>query len=153
MTLTTPPPRFPVVPSNRRIHHMQRGQRGVTLFFALIALVSIMLAAVALVRSVDTSTIIAGNLAFQQAATRSTDTGAEAAMAWLKTQADSTTDNPTTTAAHPFNNDSPANGYYATWGTNSIDPASADWEAMWNAVPDTLVTANGSVKMPPISGE
>ena len=120
MTLTTPPPRFPVVPSNRRIHHMQRGQRGVTLFFALIALVSIMLAAVALVRSVDTSTIIAGNLAFQQAATRSTDTGAEAAMVWLKTQADSTTDNPTTTAAHPFNNDSPANGYYASLDTAQI---------------------------------
>ena len=38
-------------------------QRGVVLFFALIALVAMSLAAVALIRSVDTSTIIAGNLA------------------------------------------------------------------------------------------
>ena len=41
-------------------------QRGVVLFIALIALVAMSLAAVALVRSVDTATIIAGNLAFKQ---------------------------------------------------------------------------------------
>ena len=46
-------------------------QRGVSLFFALVCLVAIMLAAVALVRSVDTSTLISGNLAFQQSATSS----------------------------------------------------------------------------------
>ncbi len=49
------------------------GQRGVALFFALICMVAIMLAAVMLVRSVDTATLIAGNLAFQQSATRSGD--------------------------------------------------------------------------------
>jgi type IV pilus assembly protein PilX len=58
-------------------------QRGVVLFFTLIALVVMSLAAVALIRSVDTSNIIAGNLAFKQAGTSSGDAGIEAAIAWL----------------------------------------------------------------------
>lgn len=61
-------------------------QRGVVLFFTLIALVVMSLAAVALIRSVDTSTMIAGNLAFKQSATSSGDTGIEAAVAWLALQ-------------------------------------------------------------------
>jgi len=52
--------------------------RGVALFFALVCLVAIMLAAVVLVRSVDTRTLISGNLAFQRSATASSDAGTEA---------------------------------------------------------------------------
>ena len=44
-----------------------RQQRGVVLFVALIAMVILSLAGVALVRSVDTSTGVAGNIAFRQA--------------------------------------------------------------------------------------
>jgi Tfp pilus assembly protein PilX len=66
-----------------RVHMVK--QRGVVLFFALISLLAIMLAAVALIRSVDTSTMIAGNLAFKQAATTSGDAGTEAAINWLTT--------------------------------------------------------------------
>jgi len=43
-------------------------QRGVVLFIALIVMVAMSLAAVALVRSLDTSTQVIGNLAFRQAA-------------------------------------------------------------------------------------
>lgn len=111
----TPLFRFPV---QRLAAPVRRAQRGVALFFALICLVSIMLAAVALVRSVDTNTIIAGNLAFQQAATRSTDLGTEAALAWLTSvQASNTGTNPTNDVSHPFNQDNAAQGYYA-----SLDP-------------------------------
>jgi Tfp pilus assembly protein PilX len=93
-------------------------QRGVALFFALISMLAIMLAAVALVRSVDTSTIISGNLAFQQAATASADSGTEAAITWLSTtEAANAGTNYLTNAAHPFNNDAPASGYYS-----SLDP-------------------------------
>lgn len=60
------------------------GQRGAVLFFALIALVVITLAAVALIRSVDTNTLIAGNLAFKQSATSSGDRGTELAITWLQ---------------------------------------------------------------------
>ncbi len=44
-----------------------RQQRGVVLFVALIGMVVLSLAAVALLRSVDSGTSIAGNLAFKQA--------------------------------------------------------------------------------------
>jgi Tfp pilus assembly protein PilX len=42
-------------------------QRGVVLFIALIVMVAMSLAAVALMRSVDTTTAVIGNLAFRQA--------------------------------------------------------------------------------------
>ncbi len=58
-------------------------QAGVVLFFALIALVVMSLAAVALIRSVDTNTLIAGNLAFKQSAIVSADSGLETAIKWL----------------------------------------------------------------------
>ena len=49
-------------------HHLFK-QQGVVLFIALVALVVMSLAAVALIRSVDTNTLIGGNLSFKQAAT------------------------------------------------------------------------------------
>jgi Tfp pilus assembly protein PilX len=84
--------------------HIQepRNQGGVVLVIALIMLVAMTLAGIALVRSVDTSTMIAGNLAFKQSATYSGDRGVEYAITWL-------TDN-----SGSLQNDSPANGYYAS---------------------------------------
>lgn len=58
--------------------------RGIVLIMALIVLVAMTLGAVALVRSVYTSNVIAGNLAFQQSATHSADAGIEAAIVWLE---------------------------------------------------------------------
>ncbi|HEX6706285.1 MAG TPA: pilus assembly protein PilX [Albitalea sp.] len=62
---------------------VRRAQRGVSLIFALIALGVLALAAVALVRSVDTGALVIGNLGFKQDATASSDQGAEQAVAWL----------------------------------------------------------------------
>lgn len=87
----------------------QHKQRGVVLFIALISLVAMTLAAIALIRSVDTSTMIAGNLAFKQAATVSADTGIEEAISWLSLNNNAT-----------LNNDSTSNGYYAT-GQDALD--------------------------------
>jgi type IV pilus assembly protein PilX len=113
-------------------------QRGVVLFFTLIALVVMSLAAVALIRSVDTSTMIAGNLAFRQTATTSGDAGIAAAINWLAAQQQSMINNGQNVYSDPgvtllFNQSNPANaalGYYSsvlnanltsmTWdGTNS----------------------------------
>jgi len=104
-----------------------RRQRGVVLFFALIALVVMSLAAVALIRTVDTSTLIAGNLAFRQASVNSGDGGIDAAVTALAAmQATMTANNiPVnpdigcpTNCASSFNTDAPAQGYYS-----SINPA------------------------------
>lgn len=91
-------------------------QQGVVLFIALIALVVMSLAAVALIRSVDTNTMIAGNLAFKQSALVSSDRGVETALAWVETK----------TLASPadLNADTAANadnGYYATYLTPDLD--------------------------------
>lgn len=58
-------------------------QRGVVLFLALIVLVAMTLAGIAMVRSVDTGNLIAGNLSFQQGAVIEADLGLESAMAAL----------------------------------------------------------------------
>lgn len=78
-------------------------ERGVVLFIALVALVVMSLAAVALIRSVDTSTIIAGNLAFKQSATISADSGLESGAAWLSANSAS------------LNNSNVVAGYRATY--------------------------------------
>lgn len=116
-------------------------QRGVVLFIALIALVAMSLAAIALIRSVDTSTIIAGNLAFKQAATTSGDSGPEGAILWLTTTANAATSDPWTDSAHALNNDNTLVGYYSsinaaapldlfaetTWATTNTAPAAGSY--------------------------
>ncbi len=72
--------------SNRRIGrgfakgpHFQRGM--VATFVAIIVLVATLLAAVALMRSVDTSNLIAGSMAFRQGAMQEAERAYQAAMA------------------------------------------------------------------------
>lgn len=60
-----------------------RRQRGVVLFIALIVLVAMTLGGIAIMRSVDTNTLIAGNLAFKQSALQASDQGVEQAFQWL----------------------------------------------------------------------
>jgi len=61
--------------------HPPADQRGVVLLVALIILVALTLAGVALIRSVDTANIIAGNLSFRESAVHSGERGAETALA------------------------------------------------------------------------
>ncbi len=60
-------------------------QRGVTLLFALITLVALLLATLALVRSVDTSSVLMGNIGFKQDATATADQATKVALNWLST--------------------------------------------------------------------
>ena len=104
-------------------------QRGVVLFIALIVLVAMSLAGIALMRSVDTNVLIAGNLAFRQGATMAGDWGIEDARKLLQRNAkDPVTNAPLTT----LNDDNPVlaqlggipnppwpNGaYWANWQVN-----------------------------------
>jgi type IV pilus assembly protein PilX len=85
-------------------------QRGLVLFIALIALLIMSLAAVALIRSVDTNTVIAGNLALKQSALVSADRGGEAALTWIRTKFVA---NPTA-----LDTNIAGEGYYATFDIN-----------------------------------
>jgi len=62
---------------------MHSRQRGVVIVIALIVLAAMMLAGVALIRSMDTGTQISGNFAFRQAAVQATDAGIEGAFTAL----------------------------------------------------------------------
>lgn len=89
------------------------GQQGVILFVALIVLVAMSLAGVALMRSVDSNVLIAGNLAFRQGATMAGDWGVEAARSWLEANKSGTTlemDQPGVAGG---------TGYWANWQQNT----------------------------------
>lgn len=58
-------------------------QRGVVLLISLIVLVAMTMAGVALMRSVDTATVVAGNVAFKESALQVADRGTQAAVRWL----------------------------------------------------------------------
>jgi type IV pilus assembly protein PilX len=59
------------------------GQRGISLLFALLALAALSLAAVALVRSVDSGSLVIGNLGFKQDTTHAAALAAEDARSYL----------------------------------------------------------------------
>jgi len=67
----------------RRLRNTRKQQRGTVLFIALIVLVAMTLAGIAIMRSVDTATLIAGNLAFKQGTIQAADNGVEQAYQWL----------------------------------------------------------------------
>ena len=108
----------------------QHRQKGFVLFLALVSLVVMSLAAVALIRSVDTNSQITGNLAFRQNATLSSAYGLEAVAQTIGAQL----------IGYEDAND-PANGYYATCLTFDNFPANPcggerlTQDARW--VPDT----------------
>ena len=69
--------------SHRRRRIASRRQRGIVLFIALIVMVAMTLAAIALLRSVDTTNVAIGSLAFRQASILSANYAVEAAVASL----------------------------------------------------------------------
>jgi len=60
-----------------------RSERGTVLIIALIVLVAMTLAGIATMRSVDTATLMAGNIAFRQSAVNAADQGLQAGFAWM----------------------------------------------------------------------
>jgi Tfp pilus assembly protein PilX len=116
----------------------ERKQRGVVLFIALIVLVAMSLAGIAIMRSVDTGSLVSGNIAFRQAALASGDRGVDEAFTWLR--------NNITTGV--LNNNSESDGYYA----NAIDPplspqsGAPDWtlSSVWANARTVGTDSNGN---------
>lgn len=81
-------------------------QRGLSLIFALLALVALTLGAVALVRSVDTSVLALGNVSQKQSTLVAASRGAEDAVAWLQGRL--------VAASTGLDADVAGNGYYAS---------------------------------------
>lgn len=112
---------------SRRLGARRRQREsGIVLVIMLIVLVAMTLAAISLVRSTDTTNVIAGNLSFQQAAVHSADAGVELATKWLASvAADLTLDSSDST-----------NGYQADGlnvGPNLASNPPQTWDAYWTA--------------------
>lgn len=107
-------------------HHPlhRRPQRGISLLFALLALVALTVAAVGLVRTVGTGSLVVGNVGFKMDATSAGDRGAEEAITWLRTNMGSA-----------LNVDVAASGYYAT-SKDALDPTGRNTTMSPRAVVD-----------------
>jgi Tfp pilus assembly protein PilX len=114
-------------------------QRGSALFIALITLVTMSLAGIALVRSVDTSNLIAGNLAFRQAALQATDAGVETAVNELSTIATSSQD-----SNYPSGCATGACNYYPLM--QSTDSRGVPTVIDWDTVPSATVNTDYAVQ-------
>ena len=79
------------VPIKKRSMPMHSKQRGMVLLLTLIILVAMTLAGIGMMRSVDTATVVAGNLAFKQATTNAADGGTSAGFNLLAGVANSST--------------------------------------------------------------
>ena len=95
-------------------------QAGVVLFVALIALVVLSIGAIALIRSVDADSTIAGNLAFKRATVLAADIGIEVAKATLVNQMST------------LDQDAAAAGYYAS--VANLASSSVPLPARWTGV-------------------
>jgi len=102
-------------PKMAGIRATRSAQRGVVLFIALIVLVAMTMAGLAMMRAVDTNNLIAGNLAFKNAAASAGDAAVEAARTWL-------------TAKTPGQLELDQAGYFANWQP-SFDPKTFNWTA------------------------
>ena len=102
-------------------------QNGVVLVISLIILVALTIAGLALVRSVDTTNVIAGNLAFQQAAVAAGEAGTEAAISTFLDIA----------VPSDLEQDIASKGYTAST-TASGNPAS--WDTYWSDSANSRVT-------------
>lgn len=101
-------------------HPHARKQSGVVLLIALIVLVAMTMAGVAMVRSMDTTLGIAGNMAFKQATVQGSDIGVTAAYTWLGANS----------AGSTLQTSASASGYFAT--RPATEP---DWfnESSWGS--------------------
>jgi Tfp pilus assembly protein PilX len=105
---------------------MRANYRGAGLVVALVVLVVMSLGALALVRAVASGLLVAGNLAFREAAVLAAESGSESAISWLSERA-ATTD---------LLSDQPEAGYYASLPVglslsgegNASTRATIDWD-------------------------
>lgn len=116
-----------------------RKQGGIALFIALIALVAMTFAGLALIRSVDTTNVISGNLAFRQAAVQTTDVGVEAALTDLGTIVTSSID-----ANWPTGCAAGACKYYPT--LQAVSSAGIPTVINWANVPSITVDSSYAVQ-------
>lgn len=127
-------------PSLQRGQSMRAKQKGVVLLITLIMLVAMTLAAISLMRSVDTTNLVAGNLAFQQSSLHGADAGTEQAIAFLSNSLSGASvlfpDGSMNAFVVNCNGTGPAPACpvgYKSWNQPSLEPPTAGvtWDDFW----------------------
>jgi len=95
-----------------------RNQQGVSLIIVLVVLAVVLVGSLAMLRSTEVSSLVAGNVSFKEAATQATDIGISAAAKALDTMVATDTNI--------------ANVYFATRQPEDSDglPTTVDWNAV-----------------------
>ncbi len=113
-------------------------QNGFVLFMTLMIMVLMSIAGLALMRAVDSSTLIAGNIGYRQAAIISSDSAINAATTWL--------------AANTLVADNAASGVFATdlttfdWSGQNTTTTADDVD--WDSTNGTIATKGRPVTFP-----
>ncbi|MBF4989714.1 hypothetical protein INP79_01200 [Methylophilus sp. QUAN] len=121
-------------------------QSGIVLFFALLALAVMSIAAVGLIRSVDTNALLSGNLVFRQSANTTTNVALEGITETIATNVSLTA----STANHP------AQGYYANCSQFDTQPdaqacdgarlTTVTWDNSNSAIVPTQTDGNDEIR-------
>lgn len=123
-------------------HAKRTSQKGVVLLITLIMLVAMTLAAIALARSVDTSNLVAGNLAFQQTSVNIADAGVEQAIGYLYATVSNNQLIKCTNVKQAGIPDCPSG--YKSFHEEALEPASPPngltWDDYWNSMKQTIKT-------------
>ena len=101
-------------------------QRGAVLMVVLVALVAMLISVIALSRSMDTHSLVAGNLAFRNSTVHSSDAGVQSAVLWLQS----------TVGTARLNTTDVDDGYYAV-----VAEPSWDDETFWSQCAGCTVSA------------
>lgn len=123
-------------------HHVRKAQtpfrqKGAVLFFTLVALAIMTLAALAMVRSVDTSNLVAGNIALKQGAIQEADRIMNTAFACMDSGG-------ALTALPDLNTNNAACNYYASLQPDTIKPFGFPEVLEATAYAEDLATKNRS---------
>jgi Tfp pilus assembly protein PilX len=109
---------------NSRVHNTKA--RGIVLIMALIILALMTLGGLSLMRTMETTTMVAGNITAQQSAISSSDAGIESAIAWLESHIND----------NLLNDNNQPMGYSAS---STAMPANISGADFWNNLDDSGV--------------
>jgi hypothetical protein len=105
-------------PHGRRVR-----ERGAALLIALVVLVALTMAGIAMMRSVDTATLVAGNIGFRQSTMNAADVGIQAAYNYIFPRMNILANQASSDAANGYTGFSPL-GEAPDW---YLTPANAGW--------------------------
>src|SRR5262249_3227855 len=122
--------------------HPRARERGAALLIALVILVALTMAGIAMMRSVDTATLVAGNIGFRQATINAADQGIQGAYNYIYPRMAALSGQKTDDAANGFTGITPL-GEAPDWYLSSSNAGWANAVSCNGTTPATACTSFG----------